>query len=352
MLDVVSPVPAPMEGVLGLVVKNLVALAHGRGLEFVRRKRRGSARISRSLIKPSRNEPVVRGAAIASDASGYFSVDVEARPGINHLRFALELLVREAVSMGRTPVAFKPRFDPRHNLGHDLDADWDRYIDLNHVELVERATGAVMAIRMLRRADLGPVEPLAALWVEREHAFTERECRDHDLVVRHNKTGLHIPAVHDGVAGLPQYVVRFRPSDQIHRLAQAVQRQLGHYCGVHVRRDDMLEMKDVYPNLDRDTQPGRMGDTLAKVVDEGSTVYILTNERNKTFFAPLKSRFRILQYFDFPELAALVDGPRPDNFLLFEVEKLLFEQSHVKVHTFSHPDGGQRIALCSDKGWA
>jgi hypothetical protein len=188
--------------------------------------------------------------------------------------------------------------------------------------------------------------------VEREHVFTDQENRDYDLIVRHNRTGLHIPSVHDGAAGLPQHAVRFRPSGQINRLALNVRQRLGKYCGVHVRRDDMLEMKDSYPNLDRDTQPDRIGDTLARVLEEGSTVYILTNERDRSFFSPLKNRFRVLQHFDFPELAELIDGRQPDNFLLFEVEKLLFEGAHLKVHTFSHPEDGQRISLTSDKGWA
>lgn len=351
-MDVVRPVPGPMGGVFGLALKNLVALAHRLGFEFVLRKRRNSARIWRSIIRPSRREPGAESLAVAPAGQRYLTIEIEARPGINHLRFALELLVREAVAMGRVPVAFKPRFDPRHNLGHDLDVDWDRYIDLDHVELVDGATGAVTAIRMLRRADLGSIERLAVLWVEREHVFAGRENRNHDLLVRHNRTGLHIPSVHDGAAGLPQHVVRFRPSGRVESLAQAVRQRLGDYCGVHVRRDDMLEMKDVYPNLDRDTQPDRIGDTLARAVAEGSAVYILTNERDRSFFTPLKSRFVVFQYFDFPELKRLIEGPEPDNFLLFEVEKLLFEAAQTKVHTFSHPEGGPRLALCSDRGWA
>ena len=348
----VNPVPEPAGGFLGLVIKNLVALAHSRGFEFIGRKRRGSLRVRRALIRPARSDPAASSVLVMPDSSRYLTVEVEARPGINHLRFALELLVREAVAVGRTPVAFKPRFDPRHNLGHDLLVDWDRYIDLDHVELVDRASGTVTPIRMLRRTDLEPVNALETLWVEREHMFTARENRDYDLLVRHNRTGLRVPAVHDSAAGLPQHLVRFRPSERIRALADTIRQQLGHYSGVHVRRDDMLEMKDAYPNLDRDTQPDRIGNTLARELQEGSTVYIMTNERDKAFFRPLNSRFRVRQYFDFPELNELIEGPEPDNFLLFEVEKLLFAEAYLKVHTFSHPEGGQRISLTSDKGWA
>ncbi len=351
-MDGVSLVPEPAGGFLGLVMKNFVALAHSRGFEFVARKRRGSSRVRRALIRPERSNPAASAAFVRPDFCRYLAVEVEARPGINHLRFALELLVREAVSVGRTPVAFKPRFDPRHNLGHDLLVDWDRYIDLDHVELVDRISGKVTSIRMLLRAELEPIDALATLWVEREHKFTACENRDYDLLVRQNRTGLHVPGVHDSAAGLPQHLVRFRPSARIRAIAERIRPQLGQYTGVHVRRDDMLEMKDVYPNLDRDTQPDRIGETLARELKDGSTVYIMTNERDKSFFKPLGSRFRIRQYFDFPELSELIEGPEPDNFLLFEVEKLLFAEADLKVHTFSHPEGGQRISLTTDKGWA
>jgi len=45
----------------------------------------------------------------------YFTVQVDAKPGINHLREALEWLVRESVSLNRTPIVFTPHFDSCHN---------------------------------------------------------------------------------------------------------------------------------------------------------------------------------------------------------------------------------------------
>lgn len=351
-MDRRTPVPAEPPGFLGLVVKNLVAWLHGRGFEFVLCKRRRATGARRRLIRPARPAPAARDSVAIPDMAKLFTVEVEARPGINHLRFALELLVREAVALGRTPVAFRPRFDPRHNLGHDLVVDWDRYIDLENVELVDREAGTVTLVRLLVRREIEPPAPLSALWVERGHVVTESENGTWDLIARHNRTGLEVPAIHGGTAGLPGYVVRFRPSRRIVELAQAVIRQLGDYCAVHVRRDDMLEMTDRYPNLDRDTQPDRIGETLARVLEPGAAVYIMTNERDKSFFTPLKSRFRLQQYFDFPELNELVSGPEPDNFLLFEVEKKIFEAAALKVHTFTHPEGGNRLALTADKGWA
>lgn len=347
-----SPVPREKPGFVGLVIKNLVVLAHRWGFEFVLQKRRQSARVFRRLVRPGGGAPAAVAPVGTPATDKFFTVDVEARPGINHLRFALELLVREAVALGRTPVAFRPRFDPRHNLGHDLLVDWDRYIDLERIELVDKASGSVTEVKMLKRNEIGSIERLSGLWFERGHMVTAAENSGYDLLVRHNMTGLHVPTVHDGPAALAAYAVRFRPSRRVLDLVEQIVHQLGEYCAVHVRRDDMLEMKDLYPNLDRDTQPDRIAQTLGRVLQPGAAVYIMTNERNKAFFTPLKTQFRVFQYFDFPALRHLVETAEPDNFLLFEVEKQLFERADRKVHTFTHPEGRDRVALTSDKGWA
>ncbi len=286
------------------------------------------------------------------DPNKYFSIEIDARPGINHLKYSLDLLIRESVSLGRTPIVFKPRFDPRHNLGKDVDAEWSKYIDLERIEITNAAQGTGIRTKALQRSDAGLFDSRSAAWFERDHVITQRENSTFDIIVRHNKTGLLIDAIHGGSSGLPGHVVRFTPSRQIVELALLVKQGLGEYCAMHVRRDDMLEMKDLYPNLERDTQPDRILETLLRTVPRRSRIYIMTNERDRSFFEPLRSEFDVHQYFDFPALRDLIECEQPDNFMLFEIEKVLFEQASTKIHTFTHPEGGRRISLTSDKGWA
>jgi hypothetical protein len=108
----------------------------------------------------------------------------------------------------------------------------------------------------------------------------------------------------------------------------------------------------MYPDLDHDTQTDNIRATLAKTIPKGAKVYILTNERDRAFFNALKNDYEVLQFFDFPELKSLVEGRQPDNFLLFEIEKLLFDNAQTKVYTFTHPEGGTRISLSKHLGWA
>lgn len=338
-----------------LVRKNLTAFIKARGFRFVRIKQRGSTGTSVRMVRQARagvRSFQTSGPITPPDAHRYFTIDIEARPGINHLRYALELLIREALAHGRTPVVFKPWFDPRHNLGKNLDVNWDRYLELARVAIHHRPSGAVSEVRALMPFEIAGFDRLSTLWIERDHVITERENRTFDLIVRHNKTGLDIPGIHDGPMGLPDHFIRFRPSASVLQASAAVRAKLGKYCAMHVRRDDMLEMTDQYPNLARDTQPERILETLTRSLPLGFRVYIMTNERDQHYFEPLRQRFEIFQYFDFPELKQLIDCEQPDNFLLFEIEKQLFEQADVRVHTFTHPEGSERIALTTDKGWA
>ncbi len=284
-------------------------------------------------------------------AERYFSVEIEARPGINHLRFALELLVREALALGRTPVAFKPRLDPAHNLGHALDVEWDRYLDLAAVTL--RFDGLPpLTVRVWQRHEVPGFDRLSALWVDRDHAITLAENETAEIIFRHNRSGLHVDGLHDAAFALPPCRVRLPPAAAVLERCRSVMGELGQYCAMHVRRGDVLAMKDQYPNVDRDTRPDRILATLRRHLAPQAKVYVMTNERERDFFAPLRAEFQVFQYVDFPPLRELIDSASPDNFLLFEIEKLLFEGASTRVHTFTHPEGGERIALTSDRGWA
>lgn len=126
------------------------------------------------------------------------------------------------------------------------------------------------------------------------------------------------------------------------------------YCAIHVRRGDKLKLP-AYPHLDEDTQPERILEILTKYVPKGTTVYILTNEKDKKYFDLLRSKYDILQYTNFPILKQLVENENPDNFLLYEIEKRILNSAKYKIHTFDTKnklngiDEEPRIFLARDK---
>jgi hypothetical protein len=335
--------------------KNLIAIIHSYGYNIVKIKKRNSQKISTLLARQNviseakfdekHNQGLV-------DKKKYFTVQVDARPGINHLREALNWLVRESISLNRTPLVFTPHFDSHHNFDIEINATWDKYINLNNLQISKRSQDTTISIQAVMEKDIPNLNDLSTLWVERDHILTDKENEEFDLIVRHNRTGLEIDRVHNGIRGIPEYSVSFMPSNRVLDAYNQISDKLQNYCAIHVRRGDMLDMVDTYPNLDQDTQPDNIRATISQVMPIISKIYILTNERDKTYFNPLKNDYEIFQYFDFPELRELVECEQPDNFLLFEIEKLIFEGAKTKIYTFTHPEGGTRISLSKQLGWA
>lgn len=261
-------------------------------------------------------------------------------------------MVRESISLNRTPIVFKPQFDSCHNFDIDVDSTWDKYLDLNYINIIHASTGKNFSIKAISDNDIYNYDDLSILWIERDHVVTDKENEYFDLIIRHNRTGLEIDGIHNGVRGITDYTVKFLPSKLVLDIYTQVSNKIENYCAIHVRSGDMLKMVDLYPNLDDDTQPEKIRSTLLGFLPKHSKIYILTNEQDKNYFNPLKTDFEVLQYFDFPELKDIVENEQPDNFLLFEIEKLLFENANTKIYTFTHPEGGIRKSLSRDLGWA
>jgi len=335
--------------------KNLNSIIHSYEYKVVKIKKRNSRKISMRLARQKGDSEALFDEEHYPglvNKNKYFTVQVDAKPGINHLREALEWLVRESVSLNRTPIVFTPHFDSCHNFDIEVNATWDKYIDLSNIQINNISLGTNISIQAVMEKDIARFDDLSILWVERDHILTDKDNENFDLIVRHNRTGLEIDHVHTGIRGIPEYSVRFMPSYRVLDAYNQVSNKIQNYCAIHVRRGDMLDMVDLYPNLDQETQPDKIKATISQVIPKGSKIYILTNERDKAYFNPLKMDYEVFQYFDFPELIGLVECEQPDNFLLFEIEKLIFDNAKTKIYTFTHPGGGDRISLSKDRGWA
>ncbi|MDD2659708.1 MAG: hypothetical protein PHY54_08525 [Methylococcales bacterium] len=343
-----------LSGICDFLQKNIKAVIHSHGYKIVKIKKRNSRKISTRLASQNGVGEALfdKHAHELVNKNKYFTVQVDARPGINHLREALEWLVRESISLNRTPLVFTPHFDSIHNYDIEVNATWDKYIDLGNLQINNILLGTNSSIQAVMEKEIAGFRDLSILWIERDHILTDKENEEFDIIVRHNRTGLEIKSVHAGVRGLPDYSVCFMPSHQVLDTYNQVSNKLQNYSAMHVRRGDMLGMNDVYPNLDQETQPDKIKATISQILPSGSKIYILTNERDKAFFDPLKTDYEVLQYFDFPELIKLVECEQPDNFLLFEIEKLIFENAKTKIYTFTHRGGEARISLSSSLGWA
>jgi hypothetical protein len=262
------------------------------------------------------------------------------------MKSALALLIKESLSLNRTPVVFTPRLLSAHNFGKEVNASWDKYIDLDKIAITQN--GTTHYVRAFKRDVIADIDAFSVLEVKGQHLVTATENATYQLIVKNNPSGLGFEGVygHDDF----DFDVKLGPSRVVLDYADRVTRQLGEYHAMHVRRGDKLT-ESRYPNLDRDTRPEAIYGTISRVVPTGSRVYILTDERTPNYFDVLRKDYRIFQYFDFPGLKQLVEGAHPDNFLLYEIEQLVFARAKTRIHTFADPRGKPRISLTRDVGW-
>jgi hypothetical protein len=320
------------------------------GFELVRVKRSGRKKSSIRLIRPVLGGEKLKPALHmngSGETNGYFTVNVGCDAGIKHMKSALALMVKESLSLKRTPVVFAPRLEPSHNFGRPVDASWDKYVDLDRIAITNN--GSTCQIRALQQGALADMDDLAVLEVKAKHLITATENAAYQLIVKNNPSGLGLDGFysHDDF----DFDVELCPSRLVLDHADRVSRLLGEYHSMHVRRGDKLTDKKGCPNLEQDTRPERIYETISRVLQKGSRVYILTDEKAPNYFDLLKKDYQVVQYFDFPELKALVEGDYADNFLLYEVEQLIFARAKTRIHTFAHPKGKSRISLTSDIGW-
>ena len=248
------------------------------------------------------------------------------RAGINHALRNLQWLMREAFALGRLALLPPLELHPRHNLGVQRPWRWEDYFDLGASRLVDDA-GAGHALPLVERLPKGLRARRIGAWAPAGPALRRSE-----LLVRRMDSTVY---AHDLAGGVPRYGFRMRPAARVLALAEPVldalrARAPGGFAAVHVRRGDRLAL----PLVRRATQPRAVRRCLARVgVVPGTTVFVLSDERDPAWWAALAEQCDAVRSADFPALEALGAPGRPDNYLLYEVEKAVMRRAARRVET-------------------
>ena len=259
----------------------------------------------------------------------------ESRPrGINHNLANLQCLLREAHACGRLAVLPALRLAAEHNFGLARAWRWDDYFDLAASRLVD-AGGRAWPLPLAADlpADVG--EPFALA----PGAPMGRRAERARLVVRRIRSSVYRRSVPRRCR--PYAAFRMCPSARVRSLAGPVVAALrraggGGFAAVHVRRGDRLAA----PWLRRLAAPARIVRRLRRSgVAAGSVVFVLADEDVAGLAASLAPAFAPACRADFAALSAVVAGPAPDNYLLYEAEKAVMRAADVRIET--HP--GPRI---------
>ena len=257
--------------------------------------------------------------------------------GLLDLSGRLALLLREAHVTGRLAILPPLTLDPRYNFGVRREWRWEHYFDLG----ASRLTDAAGRRHPLPIADCRPGDGVRTLRLRGGTLMPDR-ARDYPLVVRRlshlSSLGRQLP-----VAGWPAATVDLLPAARAAALARPVVERLrslggGRFVAMHVRRGDRIALGEV---PDRLTQSAHVGRCLRdRGVAAGAVVYIATDERDPDFWRPLQDIWRVFRHADFPALDALVSGAgeAPDNYLLFQVEREILREGHLRLGTMPNRD--------------
>jgi hypothetical protein len=121
-----------------------------------------------------------------------------------------------------------------------------------------------------------------------------------------------------------QYKLEFK------HIAQNIISQLkSPVCCIHIRRSDYLKIR---PSLIESTSPESVAKVLDKFDGLYNSVYIMTSEPDIHFYDSICEKYKIKQYFDFPELAEI---SKTDNYKLFCIENFIRDLSNIRISTFN-----------------
>ena len=275
---------------------------------------------------------------IAANAGTRYLRYDEVKPvsaGVNHQTRNLEVLMREAHSVGRLAVLPPLNLAPSHNFDVTRQWRWETYYDLQKSKMVD-SFGKKHPLPLA----FSPPDPFLDALTLPPKVRMLASAAGHPLVARRITTSVHARDVPFAAHGPPDF--RFSPSPRVLTLARHVVAEIcarggGQFAAVHVRRGDRL-----FGPMKWLTAPARIRALLqANNVADGAVVFFLSDERNASFWEQLRPHYELVRYTDFANLRALVSpsaGGGPDNYLLYEVEKQIMRHAFRRIETFPGPE--------------
>lgn len=263
----------------------------------------------------------------------YLQYQPEVWTGINHQMYNVSVLLAEAAVLQRVAVLPYLTLAPHHNQGKALRVPISTYFDLS-VFQTEVCLIAQEDFKQLRLADQELVD---------ENIPTQQlQAKSTPLIIRKftRFDGLFSAPIKSDQA-VEKIAIKIRnlitPTQSIKRQAEEIIKYLGaDFDVVHVRRTDLLEQAKrewwKFPGYAQRTSPKGIRQRIAQWVEQGRTLYVMTDEPQPSFFEPLKTWYKVYTFRDFRELEEV---HQTDNYLLYEIEKYIASQARIRVEMFS-----------------
>ena len=302
----------------------------------------------------------------------------EKSAGLDHVLALVKGAVTEAIHLKRILVIDKCTMDERHNLGHRLILDIERYINLDKTRIYKTdKNGSIKEInnplRLVCAKDFDDTKYPEEL-VLRLSSITpvsKAQNNKYKVIVRTTRDRFYGGQVYSDML-----TVAFYPSDKVEHLTDMVLRAMGtslldakkrsavhrgidytsnrdtwqntildsplYYACLHARGNDTY----IYAYYKQASSSSRIRNIIKQKIPKGMRIYIMTDITKPRYLSFLEKDYTIYRYYDFPELKKLVLGGKSpvDNAMLYSVEKNIMQHAYVKI---VHNDAVSRVIYTS-----
>ena len=291
------------------------------------------------------------------------------KPGLDHSLSVFKSAIAEATYLGRTLVINRFYMHSQHNLGHPAEnLEYKRYINLDKTRIYKtEPNGSLQQINDFfhyidaENFDLNEYPEKDILLIDEDiRPITEAENNQYEVIVRKTADFAYYK-------NHPDILVSLYPSDEVESLTNVVLKTMGtsldevkkreliyqgidlsanreifddrtpdtalYYATIHVRTNDIYDTP-VYGRYWNSTRHLKHIINRGRSLPKGSKIYIMSDLHDPHYFDFLKKDYIVYQYFDFPELEALVsknNDSEIDNVMLYSVEKNILQHAHIKM---------------------
>ena len=298
----------------------------------------------------------------------------EKSAGLDHMLAVVKGAIKEAIHLKRILIIDQCTMHERHNLGHKLSLDIERYINLNKTQIYKidnngsiKPLNNPLRFMQARDFDYNKYPEELVLRVLGYTPISETQNNQYQVIVRTTHSYAYYRLVYPDVL-----IIALYPSDKVVYLTDIVLRAMGtslsdteklaavhrdidfsanrdiwqnavldnplYYACMHIRGNDTSKSADYRQAFSR----YHIKDLMKKKIPKGMRIYVMTDIRKLGYLSFLEKDYIVYQYYDFPELKNLISGDKSsvDNAMLYSVEKNIMQHAYVKLE---RTDGVPRV---------
>jgi len=253
--------------------------------------------------------------------------------GFMHNLSNFKNLLLEAYYLKRIAILPNPSFDPKHNNNYIVSHCWEKYIDFDSIKIQCNKTLNSEPIKCICRHKFD-LESVNLKETHRVNNFENADDCSKKYLIRDISSDLSFW----GVSELnleKKYRVILNFSKDVIKMTNLVLEDFQDYIAIHVRRGDRMMLN---PKIKKFTNPKYISSCLLEKYPNNTKYYLMSDEKESGYFDFIKENFDVKTYKDFPFLKDIVQGLKPDNFMLFSIEKLIYYNAKERIGTFIDSD--------------